>query len=311
MCNASIQSLRREIEAKSKDEASEERPGTSLLEDIDFDEESSLDIFEEFDKALAEYEQDLISKSDQLQMKVDKGRHSIFYQFKMFSLMYSDAKNDEDPIDSLLVSTNNLLRDVNTKYQRTIDDLGDLQNFTQTLFHQNLQEKLKTQIERLETKYDQRFQSMLAQMRSEDQAIVKSILLKTEDFKMIRKTTSSRLSVYETRLDTLEQLVFEVKELVNQNNQQVSQEVTTTTTEMSPFQRFFNISNFENRNSQQLEISDDYDALAGSDFSMLGLSNPNDLDDLSLDCFFPPCPETGKNKVQRPILDRYLYTAAT
>ena len=75
MCNASIQSLRRKIEAKSKDEASEERPGTSLLEDIDFDEESSLDIFEEFDKALAEYEQDLISKSDQLQMKKDKGRH--------------------------------------------------------------------------------------------------------------------------------------------------------------------------------------------------------------------------------------------
>jgi len=37
---------------------------------------------------------------------------------------------------------------------------------------------------------------------------------------------------------------------------------------------------------------------------MLGLSNPNDLDELSLDCFFPPCPDSGKNKVQRPILDR-------
>ena len=73
MCNASIQSLRQEIEAKIKDETSEERPGTSLLEDIDFDEESNLDIFEEFDKALAEYEQDLISKSDQIQMKVEKG----------------------------------------------------------------------------------------------------------------------------------------------------------------------------------------------------------------------------------------------
>ena len=61
------------MEAKIKDETSEERPGTSLLDDMDFDEESNLDIFEEFDKALAEYEQDLISKSDQIQMKVEKG----------------------------------------------------------------------------------------------------------------------------------------------------------------------------------------------------------------------------------------------
>ena len=68
------------------------------------------------------------------------------------------------------------------------------------------------QIEHLETKYDQKFQSMFAQMRSEDQAIVKSILLKTEDFKMIRKTASSRLSVYETRLDTLEHLVFDMRQ---------------------------------------------------------------------------------------------------
>ena len=96
-------------------------------------------------------------------------------------MIHSGPKTDEDPIDSLLISTNNLLRDVNNKYQRTIDDLGHLHNFTQTLFHQNIQEKLKTQIEHLETKYDQKFESMLAQMRSEDQAIVKSILLKTEE----------------------------------------------------------------------------------------------------------------------------------
>ena len=225
-------------------------------------------------------------------------------------MIHSGPKTDEDPIDSLLISTNNLLRDVNNKYQRTIDDLGHLQNFTQTLFHQNIQEKLKTQIEHLETKYDQKFQSILAQMRSEDQAIVKSILLKTEDFKMIRKTTSSRLSVYETRLDTLEHLVFEIKELVNQKNQQLTQEVTTTTTtEMSSFQRFFNISNFENRNSHQIDISEDYEALAGSDFSMLGLSNPNDLDKINLDCLFPPCPDNGKKKILRPTLDRYPSTS--
>ena len=73
MCNASIQSLRREIEAKTKEEP-EERPGKSLLEDLDFDEDSSIDIFQEFDKALAEYEQDLISKSDQSQMKINQGK---------------------------------------------------------------------------------------------------------------------------------------------------------------------------------------------------------------------------------------------
>ena len=219
---------------------------------------------------------------------------------------YLGANTDDNPIDNLLISTNNLLRDVNNKYQRTIVDLGNLQNSTQTLFDQNLQEKLETQIKHLETKYDQKFQSMLAQMRSEDQAIVKNILLKTEDFKMIRKTTSSRLSVYETRLDTLEHLVFEIKELVNQKSQQLNQEILTTTTEMSPFQRFFNKSNSVNRNSSQTEISDDYEALAGTDFSMLGLSNPNDLDNLNFDCFLPPChPENGKNRLQRPTLDRY------
>ena len=74
MCNASIQSLRREIEAKTKDETPEERPGKSFLEDLDFDEDSSIDIFQEFDKALAEYEQDLISKSDQSHMKINQGK---------------------------------------------------------------------------------------------------------------------------------------------------------------------------------------------------------------------------------------------
>ena len=65
VCNASIQALRYEVHDMFKireDDTNTENNVSSHEKFSDFDEDSSLDIFEEFDKALAEYEEDLMTK---------------------------------------------------------------------------------------------------------------------------------------------------------------------------------------------------------------------------------------------------------
>ena len=61
VCNASIQALRNEVYDMFKvreDDTNSENNESSHEKFSDFDEDLSLDIFEEFDKALAEYEED-------------------------------------------------------------------------------------------------------------------------------------------------------------------------------------------------------------------------------------------------------------
>ena len=127
----------------------------------------------------------------------------------------SASELQDDPIDSLLTTTNQLLRDVNIKYQRTQNDLSFLQNFTEQFFNQNLEEKLNTKLLNLQLKHENLIKSLKS---NQDKSIdeikqgLDSLEMKIEDFQIIRKTSDSRLAVYEARLDTLEQMVFEISE---------------------------------------------------------------------------------------------------
>ena len=134
----------------------------------------------------------------------------------------------EDPIDSLLATTNKLLREVNLKYQRTSNDLTQLKNFSVQILSQNLEEKLNSKISNLELKFDTIVKVLKQEMLTEDEAILQNIKMRSEDFNMIRKTTNSRLSVYETRLDTMEQMMFEMDEKIK--SQSLLQFPPTSTT---------------------------------------------------------------------------------
>ena len=49
------------------------------------------------------------------------------------------------------------------------------------------------------------------------------------------------------------------------------------------------VSSDNSDSSEEPVVSDDYEDLAGRDFSMLGLSSPGELDQLEYDCLVPPC----------------------
>lgn len=197
-------------------------------------------------------------------------------------------------------TTNKLLRDIDVKYKRTQSDFDFMRNYTENLLKQNIEEKLTSKISNLETQYQNMYKSLKSDMAREDSDIRQSIAMRSEDYNMIRKTTKSRLSVYEARLDTLEHLVFEVKQMIQNINSPTQQYTTaapkqeTTTnlyTEMlKRVGKRTDISHYEEEQTQ----NDDYEEFAGNDFSMLGLSNPEDLDTLDFQCLFPPCDKPGK-----------------
>ena len=276
VCNASIYALRKEIQSlkqvKMENEMFEvEKDENVSFSETDFEDETSL--FEEFDKALAEYEEDLITRQSS--------------QNKMLS---KEVDNDDfGAIDSLLISTNKLLQDIDSKYQRTLGDLDYVRNYTEKILNQNIEEKLTAKMSNLQKKYTAMLNGLKDSLISSDKDILQSIALRSEDYNMIRKTTKSRLSVYETRLDTLEKLLFEFKEeneklhLSNSQNSQNSQLITSTTEAPSLYNKLLK----KMKTSQSLN---DYEDFAGKDFSMLGLSDPNQLDVLDeTDCLFPPC----------------------
>ena len=271
VCNASIYALRKEIQSLKKDKIENEMFGEEKDENLsflesDFEDETSL--FEEFDKALAEYEEDLITR----QSSQDP------------SLLSEEVVNDDlNAIDSLLIGTNKLLQDIDSKYQRTLADLDYVRNYTEKMLNQNIEEKLTAKMSNLQNKYTAMLNGLKDSLISSDKDILQSIALRSEDYNMIRRTTKSRLSVYETRLDTLEQLLFELKE-ENEKLHLSNSQLTTSTTEAPSF---YNELLKKMKTSQS---SNDYEDFAGKDFSMLGLSDPNQLDVLDeTDCPFPPC----------------------
>ena len=90
VCNASIQALRNEVYDMFKtreDDTNSETNESSLEKFSDFDEDSSIDIFEEFDKALAEYEEDLMTKeTENLNIVIPESEFSL-------KISCFDAKN--------------------------------------------------------------------------------------------------------------------------------------------------------------------------------------------------------------------------
>ena len=247
----------------------EEKDENLSFSETDFEDETSL--FEEFDKALAEYEEDLITRQSSQEV----------------SFLPKEVDNEDlNAIDSLLISTNKLLGDIDSKYQRTLADLDFVRNYTEKILNQNIEEKLTAKMSNLQKKYTAMLNGLKDSLISSDKDILQSIALRSEDYNMIRRTTKSRLSVYETRLDTLEQLLFELKEeneKLHLTNSQNSQLIISTTEAPSLYNELL-------KKMKTSQSSNDYEDFAGKDFSMLGLSDPNQLDVLDeTDCLFPPC----------------------
>ena len=121
-------------------------------------------------------------------------------------------------------------------------------------------------------------------MQGEDDDIRNDITMRMEDFNVLKKTTSSRLSVYEARIDMLEQLVLEYSQKTTEPTNSFFEQTEATTV--------------ESLYSRTTEAPDPtYDELGGNDFSMLGINNPKDLDILVPyspkkivhNCLNPPC----------------------
>ena len=75
------------------------------------DESYDSDIFDQFDQALAEYEEDLLLKSSS-----QKARDEM-------------TEEPANPVDTLLENTNILLRNLNEKYDQVSQNVEGLQNF--------------------------------------------------------------------------------------------------------------------------------------------------------------------------------------
>ena len=84
--------------------------------------------------------------------------------------------------------------------------------------------------------------------------------------------TDSRLAVYETRLDTLEEMVLDLSQVIPPPPPPPLPPPPPASTQSSP-----------------VRTSEDYEDLGGRDFSMLGLSSPGELDRLEYDCLVEPC----------------------
>ena len=214
------------------------------------------DIFDEFDKAVAEYEEDLMKETSNI--------HSVS----------EDMEDLADPVETLVENTNSLLRSIDDKYNRVITELQVLQNFSQRVQQSDFEERLQSRLSSLEVKHGNRLKSLKTLMDAGDRQIEQNMMMRFEDFNMLRKTTTSRLSVYEARLDTLEQLVFGLGQ-AGPGRVEVEEEE-------------------EEEEEEDTEISvrdilEDYEDLAGRDFSMLGLTTIGELDSLEYECLVPPC----------------------
>ena len=101
VCNASIQALRNEVYDMFKvreDDTNSENNERSHEKFSDFDEDSSIDIFEEFDKALAEYEEDLMTKeTENLNIVIPESEFSL-------KISCFDAKNIQGESKKCVIS---------------------------------------------------------------------------------------------------------------------------------------------------------------------------------------------------------------
>ena len=183
-----------------------------------------------------------------------------------------DTEDLADPVETLVENTNGLLRSIDDKYNRVITELQVLQNFSQRVQQSDLEERLKSRLSSLEIKHGNRLKSLKTLIDAGDRQIEQNMMMRFEDFNMLRKTTTSRLSVYEARLDTMEQLVFGLGQ-VGPGRVEVEEEEEEEEETEIPVR----------------DISEDYEDLAGRDFSMLGLTTIGDLDSLEYECLVPPC----------------------
>ena len=115
--------------------------------------------------------------------------------------------------------------------------------------------------------------------------------MRMEDFNVLKKTTSSRLSVFEARIDMLEQLDLEYSQKATEPTISFFEPTEATTV--------------ESLNSRTTEAPDPtYDELGGNDFSMLGINNPTDLDIL-----VPYSPKKIVHNCLNPPCDQNLFTS--
>eukprot|EP00092_Neocalanus_flemingeri_P019571 GFUD01021203.1.p1 GENE.GFUD01021203.1~~GFUD01021203.1.p1 ORF type:complete len:595 (+),score=159.31 GFUD01021203.1:56-1840(+) len=256
VCNASIEVLRQDMdtriaELKSKEIVRENEKQESLSKSLFLGESfDSDDIFKEFENALAEYE----LQDEELE------------DTKSEKLTNTEVT---DPVGNLVAETNKFLIDLDSKYSNLSDQITSLQNITmepQLTVDPELENKINTKMVKLEAKYDFLLKNLQSIMQGEDDDIRNDITMRTEDFNVLKKTTSSRLSVYEARIDMLEQLVLEFSQ---QSTEVPILEFSSTPSTTEMFKSF------------TTEIPEPtYDELGGNDFSMLGITNSEDLDNL-------------------------------
>ena len=274
MCNASIEMVKQEINTKfaqlKNDEIVNTNEAKKSLNEKDFIGESfntkdifnTDNIFKEFEDALAEYED----------------QDDYFEESKQEK---QSEKEVTDPVGNLVAETNKFLMGLESKYNSLSDQIKTLQKLTaepRQIVDPELEDKLNNKMVKLEAKFNFLLKNLQTIMEGADDDIRHDINMRMEDFNILRKTTTSRLAVYETRIDMLEQLVLKYS---TQTTTEPTITIFQTTTEAST--------------PHTTEVPDPaYDDLGGNDFSMLGINNPNDLDMLlpyqpKQDCIRPPC----------------------
>lgn len=276
VCNASIEMVKQEIDTKlaalkndrivNTNEAKKFMNEENLIgESFNAEDIFNTDnIFKEFEDALAEYE----DQDDYFEERKEEKQ---------------SEKKVTDPVGNLVAETNKFLMGLESKYNSLSGQIRTLQNLTaepRQIVDPNLEEKLNNKIVKLESQFNFLLKNLQSIMEGADDDIRHDINMRMEDFNILRKTTTSRLAVYETRIDMLEQLVLKYSTQATESTITIFK----TTTEASA-----------STTTHTTEVPDPaYDDLGGNDFSMLGINNPTDLDLLlpyqsNQDCVRPPC----------------------
>jgi len=273
VCNASIEMVKQEIDTKlsalkndrivNTNEAKKSMNEENLIgESFNTEDIFNTDnIFKEFENALAEYE----DQDDYFEERKEEKQ---------------SQKKLTDPVGNLVAETNKFLMLLESKYNNLSGQIRAMQKLTaetKQIVEPNLEEKLNNEIVKLEAKFHFLLKNIQSLLEGADDDIKHDINMRMEDFNILRKTTTSRLAVYETRIDMLEQLVLKYSTQVTEP----TIEIFKTTTEAST------------THTTEVPVPA-YEDLGGNDFSMLGINNPNDLDLLlpyqpKQDCERPPC----------------------
>ncbi|XP_023331199.1 uncharacterized protein LOC111703483 [Eurytemora carolleeae] len=230
VCNASLETLRENLEEKisqlavgkpapippfTLDSSKNSNSKINTEGDKSLDQEGSLSILNKLDNLLADYEYyDIPPPSAPLPDNPGSNTSSVNISVN-------------GSVDTLVSFTNQLLLELNNKYTNLDSKISGLEREgekTKKKMKENkFEDELLREMTRIEDEVGFKISRIKDDIATGEQSIRTEIKLKDEDIELLKKITTSRLSIYESRIDALESMILNLTISNNQNMEQFLQ----------------------------------------------------------------------------------------